>query len=113
MYHLFRGLDNKSNSLPGSILSNEGDPITAAAETVDRCAEHFKELPNQPPVEPVQPQHSAEQPVARGGTTSPNFVEVKGVMERLKNHKTAGTDNILILIEFYKHGGDSLTAILT
>ena len=93
MYHLTGSLDNKSKNLTGTILSREGKPITATAETLNIWAEHFKELPNCPPVETVQPRESAEQPLATVGTTSSTFVEVKEAMQRL-NHKTAGTENI-------------------
>ena len=111
MYHLIKSLDNKSKSLPRTILNKEENPITATAETLDRWAEHFKELLNRPTEEPVQSRHSATQSLATIGTTPPTFVEKKEAVHRLKNHKAAGTNNILP--ELYKHGGDSLTAALT
>ena len=111
MYHLIRSLNSKSKNLPGKILSEKGNPITTTAETIDRSAEHFKELRTRSLVEPVQPLHSAKLPLAANGKTPPTFVEVKETVHRLKNHKAAGTENILP--ELYKHGGDSLTATLT
>ena len=77
MYHFIRSLDNKSKSLPGTIHSKEGNSITA--EKLYRWAEHFKELLSRPLVDPVQPRHCAEQPLARVVTTPPTFVEVKEV----------------------------------
>ena len=111
MYHLIRSLNNKSKSLSGTTFSKERNPITAIAETLDRWAELFIELLKRLPVEPVQPRHSAEQLFATVGTTPPTFVEVKEVEHGLKNHKAAGTDNILP--DLHKHGGDSLTAAFT
>ena len=111
MYHVIRSLDNKSKSLPGTILSKKANPILATAETLNRWAECFKELLNRPPVEPLQPRHFTEQPLATVWTTPPTFVGMKEAVHRLKNHKAAGTDNILP--ELYQHGGDSIPAALT
>ena len=111
MYHLIRSLENKPRSLPATIFRSEGNPITARAETMDRWTEHFKELLNCPPDEPVLPRHTPEQPVSTVGATPLTFVDVEEEVHRLKVHKAAGTDNVLP--ELYKQEEDILIPALT
>ena len=73
IYHLIKNLDNKSENLQGTIFCSERNPIAATAQTPNRWAEHLKDLLNRPLVDPVQPRHSAEQPLATVGTTSENL----------------------------------------
>ena len=94
-----KGYQPRSNM----VRDKNGNMLVNEEQIKDRWKEYFSELLNRPdPEEPVENVEEMNEEEVQGWTD----IEVRAAINRLKNHKAAGTDGIVA--ELLKHGGNEL-----